>query len=258
MENTKILASCSTKGGCGKTTVIKYCGILARKEGNRVLIIDFCQNGDVATRLGHDYDSFTNYVQDWMQDNCSFQDAVYNDPKTGIHFMAANKDTDKVVGYAQKKSTFKFYLALKEKIETIKHHYDYIFVDTHPSEANPMTFMAMIASDMVMIPVELDYSAVAAMERTLNMLKESEELGATGKYQIVVMNVDTTKRQSRLKELYEYLEERGIHSYPTVQRSIHVEDADFEGINIDELDKKHAKKVMSQFEEVFKIVKEGL
>ncbi|MGG3450559.1 ParA family protein [Domibacillus aminovorans] len=254
----KIITAASTKGGVGKTTLVKYMAILARKEDAKVLIVDYCQNGDVAVRLGYQYNSFEYYVQDWMKDECSFQDVVLSDERTGIHFVAANDKIESFIPYVKEKSRYTFYLALAEKIKTIEHLYDYIFIDTHPSEANSMLSMALVASELVLIPVELDYSSVAAMERTIALVKETEQIGMKGNYQVVIMNVDMTKRKERLEELKQYLKELNIVSAPTIQRSVLVEDSDFTEKNLDESNSRYAKAVMAQLEEVFQLIKQGV
>jgi len=254
--NAKILCSSSTKGGVAKTTLVKYLSIIARAQGEKVLIIDMCQNGDIATRLGYKYNQFTYYIQNWLTDSAEFTDVVCVDDKTGIHFLPANEDIEEIIPYISKTMPYDYNLALVKKIETIKHLYTYIFIDTHPSEANTLLSLGLLAADLVLIPTVLDYSSVSAMERTINLIKLGESIGKKTKYVIVGMNIDTIKRRKRIKELNKYLlEEYGVTEIPIVQRSVTVEDADFTGENLNEKTSSYAKKIMNQFEIVFEVVK---
>ncbi|MDE5830281.1 MAG: ParA family protein, partial [Clostridia bacterium] len=58
---------------------------------------------------------------------------------------------------------------LKQKISTIKEHYDYIIIDCQPSLATS-TMNALVASDSVIIPVQCEYYALKGLTQLLNSI----------------------------------------------------------------------------------------
>jgi len=65
-------------------------------------------------------------------------------------------------------------LIMKEYIDTMRSRYDYILIDCMPS-LGMMTINALVASDMVLIPVQAAYLPVKGLQqliRTISMVKK--------------------------------------------------------------------------------------
>ena len=63
---------------------------------------------------------------------------------------------------------------MKEYIDTMRSRYDYILIDCMPS-LGMMTINALVASDMVLIPVQAAYLPVKGLQqliRTISMVKK--------------------------------------------------------------------------------------
>jgi len=262
-KNTcKVISSSSTKGGVSKTTTIKLLSLLIKKEeqdNSRILIIDLCQNGDVSTRLGYNNSNFTYYIHHFMRDECTFEEVRQIDEETGIHFIPANEEILEFMPFIKKRNQFTYMFDLKRKLEPLKEQFDFVFLDTHPSQSDDLLSLSLIASDIVLIPTLLDYSSVSAMEKTIDLVHQAREINENLKYQVIAANVDLTKRKSRLKEFMKFMkEEKGIERVPVIPRSVLVEDADFDGVNLATSNKAYAINVMNGYREVLNIIKKEM
>ena len=188
-----VYSSVSTKGGVGKTTLCRHLGIAKVKKGFKVLIIDLCQNGDVATRLGYDRYSFDYDTRDWVTGGVPFESVMQHDEETGIDFIPGSNLVDKIQEDAERKRKLRYEWVLKEKIDEIKDRYDYIFIDNHPSESGKMILMSMIASDIVLIPLMLDISALLATLRTVELIRDIKRADVDIDYKIVPFAVEFSK-----------------------------------------------------------------
>ena len=206
-----IVTSIGTKGGSGKTSLVKGLSITKASEGKKVLIIDLCQNSDIATRLGYNREDFEYDTYDWVSGKSTFEQTVQHDEETGIDFIPASNLVEKIVEFAQKKRIINREWVLKEKIDLISDQYDYIFIDNHPTETNNMIIMSLIASDLAMVPMIMDISCVVATIRTVDIVKGLREQGVDVDLQIVPMAVDFSKGfKKELKEIEDEFEKMDI------------------------------------------------
>lgn len=189
----QVISSISTKGGTGKTSLVKHFAIAKVEEGHKVLIIDLCQNSDVAVRLGYKREDFEYDTYDWVSERVPFSMVVHHDQETGIDFIPASNLVEKIAEYAQKKRAINQEWILKEKIDQIKDQYDYILIDNHPTETTRLMIMSILASDVALIPTIMDISSVVATIRTVDILKDLKEQGVSVEFYIVPMNVELTK-----------------------------------------------------------------
>lgn len=243
------------KGGVGKTTLAKYLSILGVQNGKKILLIDLCQNGDVSIQLGYDRNSFKYTVKDWITDEVTFEEVVQRDTETGIHFIPSNRYVDKIEQFVSDKY-FDPRFILKEKINAIPTKYDYVIIDTHPSETNLMIVLPLAASDLILIPTKLNYSSVVAMERTLELVEKAKKSGLNIKFQIISMAVDTTKMGRELADFNEFLKEKGLPIAPVVKHSVIVDKLSFRGEELSLAKNKYAQQVMQTFKNVYKEMEE--
>lgn len=188
-----ILSAVGTKGGIGKTSLVKFFGITKAMEGKKVLLIDLCQNSDIATRLGYDRKDFMYDTYSWISGKVPFQAVIQHDEETGLDFVPASSLVEKILEYAQEKRPIRQEWVIKEKIDEIKHMYDYIVFDNHPTETNRMMIMSLVASDIALVPLIMDLSGAIATVRTVDIIKQLQNQGVNLKYICVPMAVDFSK-----------------------------------------------------------------
>lgn len=218
---TTVYSAVSTKGGTGKTSVIKHLAyILAKEKQQRVLIIDLCQNSDIATRLGYDRYLVQADTYDWVTGALPFEDVVIRDDFMQVDFIPASARVDMIMEFVQKKRQINQEWFLKERIDTIKHLYDYILIDTHPSETNRLFIFALLSCDVAIIPTIMDGSSVEGTERTIQIVDDLKSQGVPLDYLVVPHAVDFTKGfRKELVALIGKFNEMGIRNIASPIRS---------------------------------------
>lgn len=245
---TIVLSAVSTKGGTGKTNLTKCLGIAYAAENKRVLLIDLCQNSDIATRLGYDRMAFDYDTYDWVSGQASFEQVVQHDEETNVDFIPASAQVEKILEYAQKNRSISQEWILKEKIEEIKDQYDYILFDNHPTETNRMMIFSMCASDIALVPTIMDISSVMAAMRTIDIINDLRGQNVPLNMCIVPMAVDFTKGfKKELESIIEEFKKDGVQNFTSaIRHSSRVLKA---GLNNEvlNLDNPYMKKVMDDY-----------
>jgi chromosome partitioning protein len=251
----KILSVMSMKGGVGKSTLSKFTGINAAKDGKRTLIIDLCQNADISTQFNYNRDDFKLTVKDWIVGDALFDDVVHHDKETGVDFLPSNRYVNKIVDYVNEEYSFDTKVALKEKIDTISDRYSLIICDTHPDESSLMMVLPLAASDMVLVPTKLNYSSVVAMQRTVELIQKANKTLSI-QSQVVVMDVDIFKMSKELGEFKTFLkEELDIDDVPVVKKTSLIDKMSFKGKEFSASTNQYAQQVMEDFQHVYEKVK---
>ena len=149
----KVIAIANQKGGCGKTSVTANLGIGLAMAGKRVCMIDADPQGSLTVSLGYpDPDEIPVTLATIMTNIIDEKDfpADYGilHHKEGVDLLPANMELSGIeVSLA---NTMSREMILKEYIEMIRDHYDYIILDTMPS-LGVMTINALVAADRVLI-----------------------------------------------------------------------------------------------------------
>lgn len=188
-----VMSSANTKGGTGKTSLLKHLGIIFAQQNKRVLLIDLCQNSDVAVRLGHNRYSFQYDTYSWISKQVPFDQVVQHDEATGLDFIPASGHVGKIEEYAAQSRVLYQEWVVKEAIKEIQDRYDYILIDTHPSEEGKMLAFALVASDIALIPFILDKSCLVAAKRTVKIVQSMQSQGVDLQYFMVPFAVDFAK-----------------------------------------------------------------
>lgn len=243
-----VISSVSTKGGTGKTNACKFLGITKVREGKRVLVVDICQNSDIATRLGYDREDFTYTSLEYLTGQVPFEYVVQHDEETGLDFLPSTEHIEKYVDYVEQSRPFNKEWAFKEKILEIADKYDYIFIDNHPTAGDKMIYYSLFASDIAMIPTVMDGSSIVATERTIDIVNNFKKHGSPIKCMVVPMAVELTKGFKKyLQPLKEKFTERHIDLYSSpVRYSSVIKSASMENIVLP-LNNKYVKQILEDY-----------
>ena len=168
----KVIAIANQKGGCGKTSVTANLGIGLAMAGKRVCMIDADPQGSLTVSLGYpDPDDIpitlatvmTNIIEE--KDFTADYGMLHH--KEGVDLLPANMELSGIeVSLA---NTMSREMILKEYIEMIRDHYDYIIIDTMPS-LGVMTINALVAADRVLIPCAASYLPVKGIQMLMKTI----------------------------------------------------------------------------------------
>ncbi|HHX69410.1 MAG TPA: ParA family protein [Gallicola sp.] len=166
---SKVLAIANQKGGVGKTTtnINLACGLA--NLGKRILTIDIDPQGNTTSGLGIDKEG---------QDIISIYDVLIKGEdikkailKTQVDNLDIVTSNMQLAGAEVELVMMEFReFRLKNSIESIRHEYDYIFIDCPPS-LGLITVNAFTAADGVLVPIQCEYFALEGLTQLLGTIQ---------------------------------------------------------------------------------------
>lgn len=187
------IAIANLKGGAGKTSTAIHLAQYFALRGYRVLMVDLDAQGSATTMFGlRPYSDISEEqtLAPWLygpgpSDNPhdtwtgTLATAIRKTHWDGLDLIGANLDLYGaefgLSGRLTREPGFRFYSVLKEGIETVRHQYDVVILDTPPS-LSFLTANALWAADGLIVPVPpapLDFAASVSFFRLLSELLQS-------------------------------------------------------------------------------------
>lgn len=174
----RVIAVVNRKGGVGKTTIVaNMAGILAA-AGNRVLVVDLDNSGNVGLNLGY-------RKSDVDDEGFALMNAlITGSTPEPVKDVRPNLDVlpgGHHVGRAMEmlaydaRSGRKTNLALAAVLAPLAKDYDIVLIDLPPGDSLTQQ-QALVAARWVLIPVESDVGAVDGIELLLGPLDVAREL----------------------------------------------------------------------------------
>ncbi|MCK5554104.1 MAG: ParA family protein, partial [Deltaproteobacteria bacterium] len=160
----RIISICNQKGGVGKTvTAINLSAFLAAYR-QRTLLMDLDPQGHCGLGLGIDVDSLDRSIYDtFLNGTRNFTDTILS-IKPHLDILPSNIELaalEKELVNDSHRTT-----KLVDRLQSIKHLYEYIIIDCPPS-IGLLTINALVASHMVLIPVQPSFFSLHGLERIL-------------------------------------------------------------------------------------------
>jgi len=194
----RIVSIANQKGGCGKTTsAINLSACLAHK-GRKVLLIDMDPQGHSAMGLNIDTDTLEKTVHDALGnaegmklalDDISIKVAENFDiAPSNIGLSTFEQDLSGIQGRETR---------LKEAIESLYQHYDYIIIDCPPS-LGLLTFNSLMTSTEVIVPIEMSLFSLHGISKLLEIIKlVREKTGHEIRIKVIATIYDKRTRISK-------------------------------------------------------------
>ena len=230
----KIISVANQKGGVGKTTTTVNLSTIIAKKGKKVLLIDADPQGNATSGLGVDKEvelsTYDVLVNDATIEEACKTTAVKNLMVCPSNISLAGAEVELVSMMSREQR-------LKEKIETAKEYFDYIFIDCPPS-LGLITLNSFTASDSVLIPVQCEYYALEGLGQllnTVNLVKKhlNKNLQIEGAL-LTMYDIRTNLSNQVVKEVKKYF---GDKVYKTViPRNVRLSEAPSYGMPITEYD----------------------
>jgi len=161
----QVYSAFGAKGGTGATTLATNLAIvLHRLTGKRTLLVDLdLELGEVAVLLGvRPRFNLVDMVQNFHRMDAGLLASYIEQHQSGVHLLSAPFHPERTeVASAEE---------IRKIIQFLKHHYEYVIVDT-PKSFAPTTLAAFDQSDLVFLIVALDLPSLRNVQRGLPLLK---------------------------------------------------------------------------------------
>ncbi len=168
----RIISVSNQKGGVGKTTTTVNIAAFLAEKGKRVLIIDIDPQGNAGFGIGINAEEMETTLYEVLIDRIPLEEAIFKTSierlsiiPSNIHLSGAQVDLLDTEGKE---------FILKKKLETLKNHYDYIFIDCPPS-LGILTLNSLVAADSVLIPLQCEYYALEGLNQLLRIIVMVQE-----------------------------------------------------------------------------------
>jgi chromosome partitioning protein len=166
---TWVISIANEKGGVAKTTTSLSLSGAFVESGHRVLAIDLDPQANLSLSFGDNSSANAHSIIDGLVNNLSLPDLI---KKTGIEnldLIPANSQ----VGLAERLLPAKqnYSLLLKNYLATMPLPYDYVLIDCPPF-LGAITYNALIASDLLILPTQPEYYSVFALRNMMSMIRQ--------------------------------------------------------------------------------------
>ena len=168
----KIISIVNQKGGTGKSACAANLGAGLARKNKKVFIVDADPQSDVSASFGYrdcdDSDqTLTALMEMSLRDQNIPEDCFIRHQQEGIDIICSNIELAGIKVQLVNAMSREF--ILKQIINTVKDHYDYILIDCMPS-LGMITINALAASDEVLIPVEASYLPIKGLQQLLKTI----------------------------------------------------------------------------------------
>ena len=168
----KIISIVNQKGGTGKSACAANLGAGLARKNKKVLIVDAAPQSDVSASFGYrdcdDSDqTLTALMEMSLRDQNIPEDCFIRHQQEGIDIICSNIELAGIEVQLVNAMSREF--ILKQIINTVKDHYDYILIDCMPS-LGMVTLNALAAADSVIIPVQAQYLPAKGMTQLMQTI----------------------------------------------------------------------------------------
>lgn len=242
-----IISIVNKKGGTGKTTSTINIGKGLSLKGKKVLLVDLDPQGSLSYSLGLEIEKCI--LGEAMLNNQIIDELLFE--KEGMDILPSNND---LINYEFDfiKESFPYDL-LKTTLSSIKDNYDYILIDCPPS-AGYLTVNALIASNSVLIPMQMDVLSYKGLEQIIDTIFDIKENYNEELYVLGILGVLVDSRRQLTYEILEKAQnEFGVNVFNNfIRQNVRAAEAPSYGLSVIEYAPKSnsAKDYLSATEEL--------
>lgn len=164
-----IFAVTNQKGGVGKTTTAVSLTFALGELGQRVLLVDLDPQGNATSGIGIDRQALESSVYDVLIEGTSLKEVIVQSHMAGVDIAPASPDLVgaeiDLIEVEQRE------FQLKQALEEINEHYDFVIIDCPPS-LGLLTLSALVAASGVIVPVQSEYFALEGLGQLVQSVEK--------------------------------------------------------------------------------------
>lgn len=222
-----ILSIVNKKGGTGKTTTTINLGKGLALKGHRVLLVDLDPQGNLSYSLGVSPEEAN--LGEAMEKG--FVATYHIESSDGMDVLGSNDDlTNYEFEFIKRNYPFE---QLKETLATISSDYDYILIDCPPS-GGYLTVNALIASDAVIIPMQMDVLSLQGLTQILSTVKSIKEDYNDKLHVLGVLGVLVDERRQLTFDILEHVRnDFGVNIFNNyIRQNVRAAEAPSHGVSV--------------------------
>ena len=224
------------KGGCGKTATAVNLSAALGLKGRRVLLVDLDPQANATLSVGIDPMSLQHNINDLFTSIDFSPEDILIKTNFGLDIIPSHPDLAKTEAGMQATQIG----ILKGILEPLEENYDYIIIDTPPSE-NYLSISALTYAEFVLIPLQAHFLAMQALTQAMEDVARVKK-GLNPKIQIkgILFTMVNTRTNIAKSVIAEVKEKYGEFMLPVeVSFSIKHVEATLAGIPIVIFDPNH-------------------
>lgn len=213
----KVISIVNLKGGVGKTATTCNLGYLLAKKGYRTLVIDLDGQANGSRQLGVPMTYNGRTVKDvYVGQNgikLPLSDVLFDSPYENLKLAPSSFDFVGAEVLLKNEPQISAEYRILNSLEQIKDQFDFVLIDCPPALGD-FVLNAMVASDLIIVPVNADDGSLEGLSRAYGMRQQIERmLRIKLNFKTLFTMWDHTKNCKECREeLYETLPKEEIFS----------------------------------------------
>ena len=225
------IAVSMSKGGTGKTTVVRELGYQLAKR-HRVLMIDLDPQGTLSNSVTLPHTP-TATIADVLNKTTSISKAII--PITErLSIITSNRQLIEVGNRLSEKAAGAF--ALKKALEGIQDQFDYVITDS-VGKRDALVINVLVAADALIIPIQPQGTDLKEIMPFLELVKDVNDLPSVNLSHIAILPTLYDQRYTHHQEATVTLGDMGYKMLSPIGRSIKVSEAMLQRVPLEEWDK---------------------
>jgi chromosome partitioning protein len=197
----KTVSLLNMKGGVGKTTMSVNLATGLAMSGQRTLLVDLDPQGNTTSLYDVSTDATTSEI---MKGECSIKDVI-KEVEKNLSIVPSKLDLVNTEIEIRMQAHAPQHNRLQKALIQIKDDFDYCIVDCPPI-INLLTVNAIIASDLIIIPIKPDKFAIqgfAVTTKNIQEIKENWDIKLDWKILFTIVNRNNEEREiiSQLRKM---------------------------------------------------------
>jgi chromosome partitioning protein len=188
-----IICFANNKGGVGKSSLTMNLGGALSESGKQTLLIDLDPQANLTSVFVDTLQALSVTVADIVYDDVNIEDVIRTTRVEHLDILPVNAQLQDIDARMAGDDDAQFILS--EELARIKNRYDYVLIDCPPN-LGKATRMALVASDLVIIPIQCqDWSVKGCQGILAHINRVRKRINPALRLLGIVINRFNTRRQ---------------------------------------------------------------